>query len=164
MLGLALAVAVGYGAFRLFDYVRTTLATMPQLVSAIEINILNGVSLFMLMIVFTTGIQTTYKTIYESDDLGFLMAQPVPVQAIFLSKFMSSYVSLAAVALVLGLPAWLGYAVATRADGHHRVRGHCDVQIRECDLAKVPRRGDRGEDACPGMAVQWSSGHRSYAG
>jgi len=111
----AMSIGIGYGAFRLFDYIRTALGPPPQLAAAIEINILNAISLFMLVIVFMTGIQTTYKAIYESDDIGFLMALPVPVQAIFVSKFASSYVSLAAVALVFGLPAWLGYGIAARA-------------------------------------------------
>ncbi|MGE5578842.1 MAG: putative ABC transporter permease subunit [Bacillota bacterium] len=115
ILYLALGVGVGYGSFRLFDYVRATLSQVPDLAAAIEINVLNGVSLFMTVMVLMTGIQTTYKSIYESDDIGFLMAQPVPVQAIFVSKFASSYVTLASLALVFGLPAYLGYGVAVGA-------------------------------------------------
>jgi len=115
ILYLALGVAVGYGSLRLFDYISTNLGSVPELAAAIEINALNAVALFMTILVFMTGIQTTYKSIYESDDIGFLMAQPVPAQAIFFSKFVSSYVSLAALAIVYGLPAHLGYGIATGA-------------------------------------------------
>lgn len=115
LLYLALGGASGYGTFRLFDYVRAALGQVPGLAAAIELNVLSGVSLFMTIMVLMTGIQTTYKSIYESDDIGFLIAQPVPVQAIFVSKFVSSYVSLAALAMVFGVPAYLGYGVALGA-------------------------------------------------
>ncbi len=115
VLFLALAGAIGFGSFKLFAYLETALSMVPQFKTAIVINILNAVALFMLVMVFLTGIQTTYKVIYESDDIGFLMAQPVPVRAIFAAKFIISYVSLAAIALVFGLPAWLGYAIAVKA-------------------------------------------------
>lgn len=115
VLFLALGVAVGYGSYKLFAYLEATLSVVPAVKTAIEINVLNGISLFMLIMVFLTGIQTTYKTIYESDDIGFLMAQPVPVQSIFVAKFLTAYATLAATVLVIGLPAWLGYGVSIKA-------------------------------------------------
>jgi hypothetical protein len=65
LLYLALGGAVGYGTFRLFDYVRAALGQVPGLAAAIELNVLSGVSLFMTIMVLMTGIQTTYKSIYD---------------------------------------------------------------------------------------------------
>lgn len=115
ILYLGLALAVGYGALKLFRYVEASLAFLPPFRMAVEVNILNGVTLFVLMMVFLTGMQVTYKTMYESDDIGFLMAQPVPVRSIFTAKFITSYSSLAAIAAAFGLPAWVGYGFAVRA-------------------------------------------------
>ncbi len=115
VLYLGLAALTGYGAFRLFAYVEASSALIPSLKMAIEINVLNGVSLFVLMLVFLTGIQTTYKAIYESDDIGFLMGQPVPVRSIFTAKFITAYASLAAIAGAFGVPAWVGYGAAVKA-------------------------------------------------
>lgn len=112
---IVFASLVGYGAYKLFAYLEATLAFLPGFKAAIEVNVLNGTALFVLIMVFLTGIQTTYKTIYESDDIGFLMAQPVPARAIFIAKFVTAYASLVAVAGAFGLPAWFGYAAAVRA-------------------------------------------------
>ncbi len=104
-----------YGSFRLFTYVQSALGFVPGLADAVGLNILNGVALFSLVMVFMTGLQTTYKTIYESDDIGFLLMQPIPVQSVFLAKFVISYAVLAALVLGLGLPEWIGWGHATGA-------------------------------------------------
>lgn len=115
ILALAFGGGVGYGSYRLFAYLSTALGFVPAFKSAIEINLLNGVCLTLLVMVFLTGIQTTYKAIYESDDIGFLLAQPVPAKAIFSAKFATSYVIMLALAGAFGLPAWYGYGAARGA-------------------------------------------------
>lgn len=115
LLALGFAGGIGYGAYRLFTYLSSVLGFVPGFKVAIEINVLNGVCLALLVMVFLTGIQTTYKTIYESDDIGFLMAQPVPAKAIFSAKFATAYVTLLAMAGAFGLPAWWGYGIARGA-------------------------------------------------
>ena len=110
-----LAAGVGYGAFKLFSLLRGFQGIPETVRSAIEINVLNGVTLFSLVMVFLSGMQTTYKVIFESDDIGFLMAQPVPIQAIFTAKFISAYASIAAVAVPFGLPVWISYGLVVDA-------------------------------------------------
>ena len=110
-----LAGAVGYGAYRLFALFRGYQGIPEVLSSALEANILSGVTLFSLVMVFISGLQSTYKIIFESDDIGFLMAQPVPIEAIFAAKFVSAFASIAAVAAPFGLPVWVAYGLVRKA-------------------------------------------------
>ncbi|MGI6643886.1 MAG: putative ABC transporter permease subunit [Bacillota bacterium] len=104
-----------YGSFMLFTYAQNTFGSVPGLVDALSLSILNGVALSSLLIVFMTGLQTTYRIVYESDDIGFLLVQPIPAQSVFLSKFIISYATLAALVLGFGLPGWTGWGHATGA-------------------------------------------------
>ena len=112
---LVLGVAIGYGSFRLFSYVNTTFAALPGLIDGVTVNILGGSALFAIFMVLVTGLQVIYKTIYESDDIGFLLVQPVPVPAVFMSKFIASYVALLSVGAGFGIPPWIGWGVANGA-------------------------------------------------
>jgi ABC-2 type transport system permease protein len=85
------------------------LGPLPELRRAAEVNILNASALVVLAMVILIGIQTTYKTVYESDDVGFLLSQPVPEWAVFGAKFLTSYAVLVAMTLCYGLPVWLAF-------------------------------------------------------
>jgi hypothetical protein len=106
---VSLGAALGYGALRLFQYLAASLGTIPELRRAIEINVLNGSCLFVLSMVILMGIQTTYKTVYESDDVGFLLSQPVPVWAVFGAKFLASYGTTVLMSILYGLPVWMAF-------------------------------------------------------
>lgn len=112
---LAFGVLIGYGAFRLFTYLNTELAGLPGLIDGITVTILAGSGLFAVFVVLVTGLQVIYKTVYESDDIGFLLIQPVPVPAVFMSKFIASYVSLLSIGAGFGIPPWIGWGVANGA-------------------------------------------------
>lgn len=112
---LIFGVALGYGSFRLFHYLNTSLAALPGLIDGIAVNILAGLALFAVLMVLVTGLQVIYKTVYESDDIGFLLIQPVPVPAVFMSKFITSYLFLLSIGAAFGIPPWIGYGIANGA-------------------------------------------------
>ncbi len=104
--------AFGYGAWRLFGHLAESLGGFPDLRRAVEINLLNVSSLFVLSMVILMGIQTTYKTVYESPDAGFLLCQPVPVWAVFGAKFLASFGTTVLMSTLYGLPAWIAFGLA----------------------------------------------------
>ncbi len=106
---ISLGGALGYGALRLFQYLATSLGAVPEIRRAIEINVLNGSCLFVLSMVILMGIQTTYKTVYESDDVGFLLSQPVPVWSVFGAKFLASFGTTVLMSILYGLPVWIAF-------------------------------------------------------
>lgn len=106
---VALTAALGYGAFRLFNFMSASLGFSPDLRAAVEINILNASAMLVLAMVLLTGLQTTYKTIYESDDVGFLLSQPVPEWSVFGAKYAISYAALFALTVGYGLPVWIAF-------------------------------------------------------
>lgn len=106
---VVLGAALGYGAYRLFQYLEASLSVVDELRRAVEINVLNASSLFVLVMVILMGIQTTYKTVYESDDVGFLLVQPVPVWAVFGAKFLASFGTTVLMSILYGLPVWIAF-------------------------------------------------------
>lgn len=112
---LAFGVALGYGAFRLFDYMNLAFSGMPGLIHNVTLNVLAGCALFAILMVLVTGLQVTYRTVYESDDIGFLLIQPVPSAAVFASKFLTSYLDLVTIGAVFAIPPWIGWGVANGA-------------------------------------------------
>lgn len=118
-LGVLLYVALGagtyYGAYRLFDYLRTFLAMVPGMADAVAVNIFNGLAIYVLVLVFLSGLQVTFRTLYESDDIGFLISQPVPAESVFAAKFLTAYATLAPMVLVFGVPVWFAWAYVNGA-------------------------------------------------
>jgi hypothetical protein len=112
---LAFAGALGYGAFLLFDFVNMTFIGFQGLIDNVTVNILAGTALLAIFMVLVTGLQIIYKTVYESDDIGFLLMQPVPTAAVFASKFLTSYVYLFIIGAVFAIPPWIGWGVANGA-------------------------------------------------
>lgn len=113
--GIALMVAVTYGAFRLFQSINNLLVSFPGLAALVSLNLLNGVAMYMLFIFVISGFQISYKTFYESGDIAFLLTQPVPTRSVFGAKFAGSYVSMTSVALLFGLTVWVGFGIANSA-------------------------------------------------
>lgn len=112
LLWAVLGTAFGYGAWRLFGYLAASFGGVPEFRSAVEINLLNASSLFVLSMVILIGIQTTYRSVYESPDLGFLLCQPVPVWAVFGAKYLASYGTMVLMTSLYGLPVWMAFASA----------------------------------------------------
>jgi len=103
-----------YGAFRLFSYVRESLSVVPGLSNAVAANALNAATAFVLVMMILNGLQISYKTTYESDDIAFLLAQPVPAKSVFVAKLVAGWVNVLALAASFSLPAWFGYAYANK--------------------------------------------------
>lgn len=112
---VALGAGTYYGAYMLFDYLRTFLAALPGMADAVAVSIFNGLAIYVLVLVFLTGLQVTFRTLYESDDIGFLLSQPVPAESVFGAKFLFAYAALAPMVLVFGLPVWFAWAYVNRA-------------------------------------------------
>ncbi len=106
---LAVVAFMYYWSARLFSYLGDTFGFIPGLSDAISLNLLNGTAFFALAVVFTNGLQVAYRTMYGSNEIGFLLMQPIPEKAVFLSKFLSSYAALAGFVLIFSLPVWIGW-------------------------------------------------------
>jgi ABC-2 type transport system permease protein len=104
-----LGAVLNYGALKMFQFLAGSLSVVPELRRAVEINVLNGSSLFVLVMVLLMGIQTTYKTVYESADVGFLLSQPVPVWTVFGAKFVVSFATTLVLSILYGLPVWIAF-------------------------------------------------------
>ncbi len=112
---LVFAGLVAWGAHWVFNYLNTSFGQLAGLVDSITLNILNGFGFFAIFMVLVTGLQLTYKTVYESDDIGFLLVQPVPAASVFGAKFVTSYVSMLALGAAFGIPPWIGWGIANEA-------------------------------------------------
>lgn len=112
LLWIILGCALGYGTWRLFGYLGDVFGAAPDFRAAVEINLLNASNLFVLTMAILTGMQMTYRTVYESPDVGFLLCQPVPARAVFGAKFLSSFIALAAMTVPWGFPVWLAFGAA----------------------------------------------------
>lgn len=112
---IALGVGTYYGAYRLFDYLESNLAPVPGMADAVAVNIFNGLAIYVLVIVFLSGLQVTFRTLYESDDIGFLISQPVPAQSVFAAKFITAYTTLVPMTLVFVVPVWFAWGYVNRA-------------------------------------------------
>ncbi len=115
VLPVLFVILLEYGSFKLFSYVEGALGVVPGLADAVSVNLLGATALSVLIFTVMAGLQTTYKIVYESDEVGFLLAQPVPVRSVFVAKFLAAYVPLAVLGLGFGLPVWIGWGRATGA-------------------------------------------------
>ncbi len=112
---VALGAGTYYGAYKLFDYLEAYLAPVPGMADAVAVNIFNGLAIYVLVLVFLSGLQVTFRTLYESDDIGFLISQPVPSQSVFAAKFITAYTTLVPMVLVFGVPVWFAWGYVNRA-------------------------------------------------
>lgn len=115
VLWLALAGAVYYGARRVFGSIESHLAPVPGMADAVAVQLLNGLATYVIVFVFLSGFQTTFRIIYESDDIGFLLSQPVPSRAVFATKFITAYASILPMVLVFGASTWFAWGSVNRA-------------------------------------------------
>jgi ABC-2 type transport system permease protein len=111
---IGLSGGVYYGAHLLFSYLDSYLAAVPGMADAVALNLLNGLALYVIVLVFLSGFQLIFRIVYESDDIGFLLSQPVPSRAVFAAKFITAYTSLLPMVLVFGAPVWFAWGSVNR--------------------------------------------------
>ncbi len=114
LLYAGLGIGIYYGAYKLFDYLNAVLVQAPGLSDAVALNIFNGLAVYVIVLVFLSGLQITFRTLYESDDIEFLLSQPVPTKWVFASKLITSYITLAPMTIVFGLPVWFAWGYVNR--------------------------------------------------
>lgn len=114
-LSIAMVVGIFYGARKLFTFTEVQLQAFPGLRNVLDFNLLNVVAIFAFVMIFVTGMQMIYRMLYESDDLPFLLSQPVPIETVFASKFLGVYVQVLLTNLMFTGPVWIAYGVARHA-------------------------------------------------
>jgi len=96
LLLLGLILAGGFAAFAtrgvlsMFGGIRQALVEYPQLLPAVEQNLLTMWSLFVVAIVFSNALHTTFASLYGSEETGYLLSTPLNPQAVFAARLTSS--------------------------------------------------------------------------
>ncbi len=112
---LLLGAGAGYGSYRLFLFIEDIASALPGLGDLVSLNLFNGLTMYVLLFVFLSGLQITFRTLYESDDIGFLLAQPVPARSVFVSKFISVFFALTPLVMVFTVPEWFAWGYVNGA-------------------------------------------------
>lgn len=112
---LAFAWLIGFGGFKAASFFRVAFRDYPGLLHLVELNFLTAGSLAVFMLLFMNGVKVIYDNFYESGDLPFLLATPLPVGAVFASKFLKSVGTNLFYLLPFIGALWAGYGVATGA-------------------------------------------------
>jgi ABC-type transport system involved in multi-copper enzyme maturation permease subunit len=115
ILWLVLAGGAFYGTRLFFRYLEPYLAAIPGMADAVALKFLNSVAVYVILFVFLGGFQTTFRIIYESDDIGFLLSQPVPSHSVFAAKFITAYLALLPMVLIFGGSTWFAWGSFNRA-------------------------------------------------
>lgn len=106
---------VGFGGYKLADFIRDIFSDYPALVHLIEFNIFSATCIAAFIMLFLTGIRVVYGNFYESDDLSFLMSTPLPVRSVFGAKFLKSLGTSLVSLLPINGALWVGYGFAVSA-------------------------------------------------
>jgi len=81
-----LGVAMGVGAFHLFGFLEGALVGRPELLKALELNILALYALITAVMVLVNALGTVYATIYESEDNAFFLSTPLRAGAVLAAR------------------------------------------------------------------------------
>ena len=149
ILWLVLAGGAFYGTRLFFRYLEPYLAAIPGMADAVALKFLNSVAVYVILFVFLGGFQTTFG-LYESDDIGFLLSQPVPSLCVATVYHLPCLLPMV---LIFGGSTWFAWGSFNRAglglcDGDalvHAVaaahsQGHCIAAfVRYLPSAKLKR-------------------------
>ncbi len=124
LLGIGLVVGfaalLARGTVVMLRGLHDVLAGYPELVPAVEGNLLLMWSLFVVAIVLSNALHTTYATLYGSDDTGFLLATPLSTRSVFAARLTASMAGYVAVAVPTFGP-FVAYGMAYGAGARYYV-------------------------------------------
>lgn len=100
---------------RLFANLDELALQSPGLVRTIEASLLSLVSLAIFFLILSSGFKTLYERTFESDDLPFLLSNPIPVKTIFTAKLLGSFLYNLQTVVLFILPPWIAYGVIRSA-------------------------------------------------
>lgn len=112
---LGLAVFIGSGLHKLFTYIDTSLPESPGIARTIEASILSLLCLSVAFLILASGLKTIYERTFESDDLVFLLSNPISAKAVFAAKLFGSFLYNLQGALIFIVPGWIAYGVKSSA-------------------------------------------------
>ncbi|NMB24923.1 MAG: hypothetical protein GX986_05260 [Firmicutes bacterium] len=112
---IALAVLLGRVMGGLFVNLDKMTLQSPGLARTIEASLLSLVSLAVFFLILTSGFKTLYERTFESDDLPFLLSNPVPVKTVFTAKLLGSFLYILQTIVLFILPPWIAYGVIKSA-------------------------------------------------
>lgn len=109
------AIFVGTSVYNIAAALSDTLAAYPDMVRAVWLNLMSGLSLGVFVMLFMTGVSVVYQALYDSGDLKFLLSTPTPVGSVVGAKLTVALVRNLAALVPFMYPIWVGYGAGSRA-------------------------------------------------
>lgn len=112
---IGLAFSLGRAMGGVFASLDRLALQSPGLARTVEASLLSLVSLAVFFLILTSGFKTLYERTFESDDLPFLLSNPISVKTIFTAKLLGSFFYILQTVVLFTLPPWIAYGMIKSA-------------------------------------------------
>jgi len=110
-----LAWFIGVGVSVLIKFISELLVDYPDLLMMTKVNILSAMSLALFFLMFVTGFNSIYSSLFDSGDMNFLIGTPVSIGSIYTAKFLKALWTNLISIIPFNLPIWIGFGLASDA-------------------------------------------------